>query len=114
MEKKLPPSPFGTRTTYEKWLESEGLEVVTGYHVADVNRIPLKPWGRKGGLGAFINLEGGGQTNDAYVCEILPGQSLKPQRHLFEELAILGQQIMQRGVGIDLVHAIQSEHRSCI
>ena len=89
MEKKLPPSPFGTKTTYEKWLESEGLDVVTGYHVADVNQIPLKPWSRKGGLGAFINLEGGGQTNDAYVCEILPGQSLKPQRHLFEELIFI-------------------------
>jgi len=85
----LPPSPFGTQTTYEKWLESEGLDVVTGYHVNDVNQIPLKPWPRKGGLGAFINLEGGGQTNDAYVCEILPGQSLKPQRHLFEELIFI-------------------------
>ena len=87
MQKKPPPpSPFGTRTTYEKWLESEGLEVVTGYHVEDMDKIPLKPWKRKGGSGAFINLEGGGQTNDAYICEIPSGQSLKPQRHLFEEL----------------------------
>jgi len=54
-----------------------------------VDKVPLKPWSRKGGLGAFINLEGGGQTNDAYLCEIPPGQSLKPQRHLFEELIFI-------------------------
>ena len=85
-EKKLPPSPFGTRTSYEKWLESEGISVVTGYHLDDVMKVPLQPWPRKGGLGAFINLEGtGGAENDAYVCEIPPGGSLLPQRHLYEE-----------------------------
>jgi gentisate 1,2-dioxygenase len=89
MEKKLPPSPFGTQTTYEKWLESEELEVVTGYHLENVYDVPLKPWKRKGGRGAIINLEGGGQSNDAYICEIPPGESLKPQRHLFEELIFI-------------------------
>jgi gentisate 1,2-dioxygenase len=89
MEKKLPPSPFGERTTYEKWLESEELEVVTGYHLENLYNVPLKPWKRKGGLGAIINLEGGGQSNDAYICEIPPGESLQPQRHLFEELIFI-------------------------
>ena len=89
MEKKLPPSPFGTKTSYEKWLEAEGLDVITGYHLEDVYSVPLKPWERKGGLGAIINLEGGGQTNDAYICEIPPGKGLKPQRHLFEELIFI-------------------------
>ena len=84
--KVLPPSPFGTHTTYEKWLETEGIGVITGYSVDDVRTLPLKPWKRKGGMGVFINLEGGGQTNDGYVCEIPPGETLKPQRHLFEEL----------------------------
>ena len=88
-EKKLPPSPFGTKTSYEKWLETEGVDVITGYHVEDVLKLPLKPWPRKGGRGVIINLEGGGQTNDAYVCEIPPGRSLKPQRHLFEELIFI-------------------------
>lgn len=85
-EKKIPEYPWGTKTSYERWLETEGIEVITGYHVEDVNKLPLKPWSRKGGLGVFINLEGGGQTNDAYVCEIPPGGTLLPQRHLFEEL----------------------------
>ena len=37
-------------------------------------------------LAARICLEGTGETNDAYVCEIPAGKALKPQRHLFEEL----------------------------
>ncbi len=46
-------------------------------------------WKRKGGFGALINLEGAGQTNDGYVCEISPRESLRPQRHLFEELIFI-------------------------
>ena len=90
MERKdAPASPYGTQTSYEKWLESEGIDVVTGYHVEDVRRLTLKPWKRKGASGVFINLEGGGQTNDAYVCEVPPGKSIIPQRHLFEELIFI-------------------------
>jgi oxalate decarboxylase/phosphoglucose isomerase-like protein (cupin superfamily) len=48
--------------------------------------VPLKPWPRKNGKGAFINLEGTGQTDDAYVCEIPPGKSSEPEKYLFEEL----------------------------
>lgn len=40
-------------------------------------------------MGAFINLEGGGQTNDGYICEIPLGKSVKLQRHLFEELIFI-------------------------
>lgn len=71
---------------YEEWVKSEGIPVITGYHIEDLKTVPLKPWRRKGGLGAFINLRGAEQTADAYLCEVPPGGSLKPQRHLFEEL----------------------------
>ncbi|MFQ5826593.1 MAG: cupin domain-containing protein, partial [Dehalococcoidia bacterium] len=47
--------------------------------------VPLEPWERKGGLGVFINLEGAGESDDAYLCEIPPAGSLKPQKHMFEE-----------------------------
>jgi quercetin dioxygenase-like cupin family protein len=46
----------------------------------------VKPWARRGGLGTFVNLDGTGGTNDAYVCEIPPGQALAPQRQLYEEM----------------------------
>jgi hypothetical protein len=61
MVKTTPPSPpFGTKTTYEKWLEQEGIDVITGYNVENIHQLPLRPWERKGGSGIFINLEGNG------------------------------------------------------
>ncbi len=72
-------------TTYEKWVRSEGIPIITGYYIEDLRTAALKPWARKGGLGALINLEGAELTDDAYICEIPPGGSLKPQKHLFEE-----------------------------
>ncbi|MGH7835694.1 MAG: ethanolamine ammonia lyase-activating protein [Candidatus Binatia bacterium] len=47
------------------------------------------PWDLKGGLGAFINLDGTGGTNDGYVCVIPPGKALKPQKHLYEEMVFI-------------------------
>ncbi|MFC1816523.1 ethanolamine ammonia lyase-activating protein [Thermodesulfobacteriota bacterium] len=73
------------RTAFEKWVESEGLDLLGGFYVEDLKTLPLKPWARKGGLGVYIKLEGTRWENAAYVCEIPQGGTLEPQRHLFEE-----------------------------
>jgi quercetin dioxygenase-like cupin family protein len=73
------------RTAFEKWVEGEGIDLVKGLYVEDLRSLPLKPWTRKAGLGVYIKLEGAGWENAAYVCEIHPGKTLIPQRHLFEE-----------------------------
>lgn len=75
--------------TYEDWQRQEGIPVVGGFFVRDLNTLPLEPWKRKRGLGTFINLEGTGGTNDAYVCQIPPGVALNPQRHVFEEMILI-------------------------
>lgn len=80
--------PYGLKT-YDKWLKEEELPVNRGYHVGDLNKVPLNPWPRKGGLGAFIQMEGAEEADDAYVCEIPPGATLKPQKHLFEEMIFI-------------------------
>lgn len=80
---------YGGLSTYEKWVEQEGLPVYKGYYIKDLKALPLKPWARKGGLGAIINLEGAEEADDGYVCEIPPGASLKPQRHLYEEMIFI-------------------------
>ncbi len=39
-----------------------------------------------GGHAVHIQLDGTGDMNGAYVCEIDPGKALEPQKHMFEEL----------------------------
>ena len=71
---------------YAEFLRTEGIPVVRGFAIQDLKTLELQPWARKGGRGVYVNLEGTGGTNDAYVCEIPPGGSLNPERHLFEEM----------------------------
>ncbi len=87
--KDLPDITGDPRPFYEKWQKTEGLDVMKGMFVGDLRKVSLKPWKRKGGFGVFINLEGTGGENDAYVCEIPPGGSLLPQKHLFEEIIFI-------------------------
>lgn len=75
---------FSKLSSYEKWLEAEGIPVYKGSY-AHLNEIQLKPWKRVGGLGAYIVLEGTGGTVDAFVCEIPAGGKTNPEKHLFEE-----------------------------
>lgn len=76
-------------TPYDDWVACQGIDTFKGYFIEDLNTLPLKWWERKGGYGAFINLDGAGYLDDGFVCIIPPGQSLKPQRHLFEELVYI-------------------------
>ena len=73
-------------TPYDLWASSQGIDVIRGFFVEDLYRMPLKWWDRVGGYGAYIMLDGTGYLDDAYVCSIPPGKSLNPQRHMFEEL----------------------------
>ncbi|MBI4331491.1 MAG: cupin domain-containing protein [Chloroflexi bacterium] len=79
----------GRITSYERWLEAEGIPVYGGYYVEDLAALRLGPWPRQGGNGCYINLTGNEQASDAYVCEIAPGKSLKPEKHLFEETLLI-------------------------
>ena len=85
----LPQADYSELTAYERWMEKEGIPILKGYHIDNVYTAPLGPWERKGGSGAFVNLVGGELLTDSYLCEIPPGGSLKPQRHLFEEMIFI-------------------------
>lgn len=76
-------------TPYDTWAASQGVDVVKGFGVENVYEVPLKWWERMGGNGVFINLDGSGYLDDAYVCSIPSGKSLRPQRHLFEEMVYI-------------------------
>jgi len=74
------------KTTYVQWLKRQGLPIVDGYGIEDVRQIELAPWPRIGGKGAFIQLHGMEGVTGMYVAEIPPGESLKAERHLYEEV----------------------------
>ena len=75
--------------TYDAWQKAQKIPITRGFFVEDLSKIEVAPWDLKGGLGAFINLDGTGGTNDGYVCVIPPGKQLKPQRQLYEEMVFI-------------------------
>jgi oxalate decarboxylase/phosphoglucose isomerase-like protein (cupin superfamily) len=82
-DKDWTPDPLDT---FEEWQKKQNIPIIEGFFIEDINTVELSPWDFKGGLAAFVNLEGTGGTNDGYICEILPGKKLKPQRHMYEEM----------------------------
>ena len=72
-------------TAYNAFQEREGIPIITGFAVDDLRKVEVKPWARLDCLGTYINLDGTGETNDAYVAEIEPGKRMAPERHLFEK-----------------------------
>ena len=84
-EKKL-ENIVAQLSPYEEWQKTEGIPLIRGHSVDDMKTTELGPWARNGGRGAFVNLEGTELSADAYICEIPPGASLNPERHMFEEL----------------------------
>lgn len=73
---------------YRRWIESEGIPILSGSYVADVRALELGKWKRKGGKGAYLTFSDQ-LVADAYVCEIPPGGSLKPGRQLYEEIVLV-------------------------
>ena len=70
---------------YRAFQAREGIPVVTGFAVDDLRTLELGDWARLNCRGAYINLDGAGDTNDAYVAEIPPGGKMAPERHIFEK-----------------------------
>lgn len=75
---------------YRRWIESEGIPIVSGSYVADIRTMELAEWKRRGGRGAYLSFSDQ-LVADGYVCEIAPGGALKPQRHLYEEIILIAQ-----------------------
>ncbi|MGE5539477.1 MAG: cupin domain-containing protein [Gemmatimonas sp.] len=72
--------------TYGEWQKSQGVPIVRGFFVEDINTLEVKPWALKGANGCFVHLDGCGVVNDAYVLELPPGAKTAPQKHMYEEM----------------------------
>src|SRR4030042_511560 len=80
------PRDFERSTTYQKWVESQGVPVVSEFSISNLNEVEVSPWERLGARGAMIVLQGAEDVNNAYVLEISGGGSVRPERHLYEEM----------------------------
>ena len=69
---------------YRDFLATEGVPVVEGFSV-DCLSLPLEPWKRLGGKGAYIHLAGRSDFLSCYVAEIPPGGELNVEQHVHEE-----------------------------
>ncbi|HWO42345.1 MAG TPA: cupin domain-containing protein, partial [Candidatus Eisenbacteria bacterium] len=84
-------SEYSKLTPFEAWIESEGVPIIREFVVRDLRNIGLGPWDRLGASGAWLVL---GSANDQtatapYVCEIPPGGSIVPEKHMFEEIVFI-------------------------
>ncbi len=81
---------------FEDWGEKEGLDLIRGTIVKNVYTQPLKAWKRTGGSGVMIQLDGTGDLDAAYICEIPPGGELNPEK-IKTKLAKKGQSLIVVG-----------------
>jgi mannose-6-phosphate isomerase-like protein (cupin superfamily) len=81
-----PVSPFFMRDPFRDFLKREGVPVYEDMLSADCLTLPLEPWKRMGGLGAYVHIPGRGDFVTCYIAEIPPGGKLNPERHVYEEI----------------------------
>ena len=73
-------------TPYARWVAAEGLDIIDGIHVPNLNSVELKPWPRRGGAAVFINHDASRTSNDCYVMEIPAGAKLELSLHYIHPL----------------------------
>jgi hypothetical protein len=63
--------------TYNSWQLAQKIPINRGFFIEDLTKVEVAPWEHKGGLGAFVNLDGTGGTNDGYVRDTARKQRAK-------------------------------------
>ncbi|HEX9879450.1 MAG TPA: ethanolamine ammonia lyase-activating protein [Candidatus Binatia bacterium] len=86
---EIAKSRFLVKSRFIQWCESEGLSLITGYAVQDLRTAAVRPWDRLGGPAAYCHLAGSQGYVGSLVAEIPPGKSLKPMRHMYEEMILI-------------------------
>ena len=75
--------------SYKKWVQDQNIPVIQEYYIKDLKTVPVADWAFKGAKGAILNLIGTQDSNEAYILEIPPGGSIRPQRCMFEEFYLV-------------------------
>ena len=77
-------------TPYDDYMEAQGIPIYRGIGVRRVQDMPLKRWNRMGGNGTFIQLYGTEGRWGCYVVEVPGAGALNPERHMYEEIMVVG------------------------
>jgi quercetin dioxygenase-like cupin family protein len=77
------------QSPYERFMDEEGIPIVTGIGVYDTRDLNLGPWKRLGGKGAFLNLDGLEGVKGMFVVEVPAGGALNPERHMYDEFFLV-------------------------
>ena len=64
---KATANELGAKTTYQLFLEREGIPAIRAFHIEDIRQLELYPWPRMGGRGVYLNLEGTEEIGRAHV-----------------------------------------------
>ena len=72
--------------THDRWMDSLGLPIYTGYYIEDLTTIPLGRWDARGSDQAFVQLEGSQGITETRVSEVPPRAVLPPVRLAFDEV----------------------------
>src|SRR6516225_4967845 len=84
---------FGTfvrpKTSYDLFMESEGIPIFRDIGVNKVQNLPLGPWSRMGGKGTYIQLHGTEGKWGCYVVEVPGAGALNSEKHLYEEIYLV-------------------------
>ena len=73
-------------TPYEKWMQEQGIPVIEGYGVTDLQQQPPAHWQSLGCSAAFVHLKGMEGITGMYAAEIRVGGETKTEKHLYEEV----------------------------
>jgi quercetin dioxygenase-like cupin family protein len=71
---------------YAEWRQREGVPLIGGVYLKDMNAVEVGPWPRKGDgvKGALCYLDGDDES-DEHIVELSPGGNTAPLRHLYTE-----------------------------
>src|SRR5438874_8860333 len=74
---------------YERFVAEQEVPIHRAIGYPDVRGLPLAPWKRLGGRGAFILPDGAEALTGMYLVEVPAREALNAERHLYEELYLV-------------------------
>ena len=78
-----------SKSPYERWIEEEGVPVVTGIGVRDSRDVQLGDWRRRNARGAYLYLDGLEGVKGMYLLEVPSGGVTNPEKHMYDEFFLV-------------------------